>query len=73
MSYDLPDHYVIQNLERTGYPNGKEPTHPHCPVCGAECDTIYWDKSGEIFGCDECVEANEAWETNECFPEKEDE
>ena len=26
MNYDLPDHPVIQNMERTGYPDGKEPT-----------------------------------------------
>ena len=42
--YDIPDHPVIRNMERTGYPEGKEPTYPHCPVCGEECDTIYKDK-----------------------------
>ena len=23
MNYDLPDHPVIQNMERTGYPDGR--------------------------------------------------
>lgn len=32
MNYDLPDHPVIQNMERTGYPDGKEPIFPICPV-----------------------------------------
>ena len=30
--HDLPDHPIIRNLERTGYPDGKEPRYPHCPV-----------------------------------------
>ena len=41
MNYDLPDHPVIQNMERTGYPDGKEPTFPICPVCGEECEEIF--------------------------------
>lgn len=28
----LPDHPVVQNMERTGYPDGKEPQFPHCPI-----------------------------------------
>ena len=40
MNYDLPDHPVIQNMERTGYPDGKEPIFPICPVCGEECEEI---------------------------------
>lgn len=44
MNYDLPDHPVIQNMERTGYPDGKEPTFPICPVCGEECEEIFRDK-----------------------------
>ena len=43
MNYDLPDHPVVQNLERTGYPDGKEPHYPRCPICGEECETIYKD------------------------------
>lgn len=25
----------------------------------------------ELVGCDRCLEAADAWEVNECFPEKE--
>lgn len=64
------DHPVIENMERTGYPDGKEPTYPHCPVCGAECDTIYKCKT-EIVGCGDCVTQSDAWGISECFPEKE--
>ena len=55
MSYDLPDHPVIQNMERTGYPNGKEPEYPRCPICGEECEDIYKDKDLNIVGCDICI------------------
>lgn len=32
MYNDIPDHPVIRNMEATGYPDGKEPDYPHCPV-----------------------------------------
>lgn len=32
-----------------------------CPVCGEECETIY-RKDSDILGCDNCVEAMDAWE-----------
>lgn len=67
---DIPDHPVIRNMERTGYPDGKEPTYPHCPVSGEECDTIYKDKEHDIVGCDNCVSTADAWEVTDCFPEK---
>ena len=65
---DLPDHPVVANLIRTGYPDGKEPTYPHCPICGEECETLYKDRSGEVFACDNCVSAQDAWDAEECFP-----
>ena len=71
MYNDIPDHPVIQNMERTGYPDGKEPTYPHCPVCGAECDTVYRNKELDIVGCDECITTKDAWDTEACFPERE--
>lgn len=70
----LRDHPVIRNLERTGYPDGKEPQYPICPVCGAECGTIYKNKAGCIVACDEEISqwlSVSAWEEPECFPEKE--
>ncbi len=65
----MRDHPVIENMERTGYPDGKEPTYPHCPVCGEECETIYADRFGEVFGCDVCTTITDAWEVEDCFPE----
>ncbi len=70
--YDIPDHPVIQNMERTGYPDGKEPAYPHCPVCGEECETVYIDRTGDCVGCDICMNTKDAWEAPECFPEQED-
>ena len=68
---DVPDHPIIRNMERTGYPDGKEPPQPHCPVCGEECETIYLDRYGAYVGCDVCVETKDAWEVSDCFPGKE--
>ena len=51
--------------EEAGYP---EP--PVCPLCHQRCDTIYRTDDGTIVGCDRCLEAADAWEVNECFPEK---
>lgn len=33
-----------------------------CPECGLECETIYQLRDGTICGCDNCVEALDAWE-----------
>ncbi len=66
----IPDHPVIANMERTGYPDGKEPDYPHCPVCGAECYSVYLNKDMEVVGCDECIRTENAWECGECFPEE---
>lgn len=67
-SLDLPDHPVIRNMERTGYPDGREPDTPRCPICGRECETIYYDKQcGDIFGCDECIKTIDAYDVPECF------
>ena len=40
-------------------------------ICHQRCDTIYRADDGTIVGCDRCIEAADAWEVNECFPEKE--
>lgn len=70
-SLDLPDHPVIQQMERTGYPDGREPGIAHCPICGQECETIYRDQHGDIFGCGECIRIDDAYDVAECFPDKE--
>lgn len=50
----LPDHPVIRNMERTAYPDGKEPRYPRCPYCNAETDTVYSD-GVNVQGCPECI------------------
>lgn len=52
----VPDHPMIRNLERTGWPDGDEPVYPSCPVCGEpEADYFYQDEDGAILGCSECL------------------
>ena len=61
--FDCPDHPTIQNMERTGYPDGKEPDWPRCPVCGEECETFYYSKTThKVAGCEICLIARESWE-----------
>lgn len=57
MLADAPD---IRMTETTGYP--VEVRWPRCPICGQECETIYQNAQGETVGCDNCVEALDAWE-----------
>jgi len=68
---DVPDHPVIQNCERTGYPDGYEPEYPHCPQCGGTCMRIYKESStGEILGCDMCIDEADAFDVDECWPNR---
>ena len=39
-----------------------EPPAPTCPVCGQECEVLYKNRYGEIIGCDDCIDALDAWE-----------
>ena len=71
MTHDLPDHPVIQNMERTGYPDFKRQFFPHCPICGYECSDIYKDKNFKIVGCDICINQSDAWDEPQCFTGKE--
>ena len=68
MIYDIPAHPTISNMERTGYPDGREPECPICPVCGEECETIYINIHSDAVGCDECIKTRDAWGIDECFP-----
>ncbi len=63
------EHPVISNMEATGFPDGKAPRTPHCPICGAECGTVLEDNYGTIVGCSNCVTLVDAYEREECFPE----
>lgn len=54
---DAPD---IRMTEETGYPT--QVRFPRCPVCCEECETLYKDQYGEVFGCNNCIETVDAWE-----------
>lgn len=60
--YNVQDHPVIRNMERSGSPDGKAPVYPRCPVCGKEPEIFYFDRSREIIGCCDCVTAREYFE-----------
>ncbi len=64
------EHPVIANMERTGYPGGKEPHYPRCPVCGKECAAVHRNRYLEVIGCNACVSTVDAWECDDCFPEE---
>lgn len=64
----IPDHPVIRNCERTGYPDGKVPEYPVCPRCKRECETITYNSHGDVLGCDLCTNIGDAWEEPQCFP-----
>lgn len=59
--FSVPDHPVIRNMERTGYPDGREPEEICCPVCGEECETLYINL-GTVVGCDQCITVRDAQE-----------
>ncbi len=62
-----PDHPVIRNMERTGYPDGKEPRYP---VCGKERESIYRYSNFDIVDCDVCMTFADAWDVEECFEDE---
>ena len=45
-----------------------ERRRPHCPVCGDEC-TIIYKQGNEIFGCENCITQDDAWEEPACMEE----
>ena len=54
----IPDAPYIQEAERYGIPS---PDPVCCPVCGKECERIFQDKDGDVFGCDMCVKSIDAY------------
>lgn len=56
---DVPERPDVERTIRTGYP--KEPRPPRCPMCGAECESIFRRPDGEILGCENCVEIEDSW------------
>ena len=36
---------------------------PICPICWQECEKIYrFRDSGDVVGCDECIDEIDAWD-----------
>ena len=66
----IHDDPIVSSLLRTGSPPWDRQLAPICPICLAECETVYRDASGQIVGCENCITNHNAWETPECFPGK---
>ena len=59
MRCDCPDAPWIREAEMYGMPS---PDPVYCPVCGEECETIYKDSYGNVFGCEKCIRAIDAYD-----------
>lgn len=57
--HKCPDHPIIRNMERTGYPDGMELEEIVCPVCGAAAENFYVSAHDgmTVVGCEICVTA----------------
>ena len=51
----------MSDPERSLEPPEEKPA-PRCPYCGEECETLYRDRFGVVFGCENCVETLDAYE-----------
>lgn len=55
----MMEHPVITYMERTGWPDGKDPAPYQCPHCDADLcaeDLLLTDAAGNVLGClDGCV------------------
>ena len=59
--YEAPDNPVIWNMEHAGYPDGKIPESPRCPVCYEEdCGMVYFNSDHIPIGCDHCISKTDA-------------
>lgn len=50
------------HLGLVDFPDPPEQPMPRCPVCGEECETVYWDVNNQIVGCDNCLLELDAYE-----------
>lgn len=65
-----PGDIETKGLGAGSYPEAPHlPEPPHCPICGAECETIYRTVQLYIVGCDMCLKAVSAYEEPECYSE----
>ena len=35
---------------------------PVCPICEEQCEELYYDRAGELVGCNNCITARDAFE-----------
>ncbi len=56
---------MSRNKGRTIRPDGEE--EPHCPICGAVCETVYTHKGTSVVGCDNCLTEKYAYDVPDCF------
>lgn len=66
----MKDDPIINCMMQTGYPSWIRKEEPICPKCREECSTIFKNSDGEIVGCDVCLTQTEAWEEEDCFPNR---
>jgi len=55
----IPDAPYIREAEDWGMPPYET---VKCPVCGEECTEIYADMYGTVFGCNQCIMTQDAWD-----------
>ena len=55
----VPDAPWIRDAELNGYP-ADDPVH--CPICGEECDTLFFDRNDDVFGCERCISRRDAYD-----------
>lgn len=60
-------HPVITSMERWGEPDGYL-SEVLCPVCGAEAESFYVDRRGDVLGCEDCVKIREAFNVELLLP-----
>ena len=67
--YDLKDDPVIRCMERTGSPLWEQEEElAVCPVCGEECETAYYDRYGDVVGCDCCLHRGDPCKDHRFLP-----
>ena len=55
----IPDAPYIREAEMYGMPPYETPI---CPICGEECETIYFGPHGNVFACNKCIQEQDAGE-----------
>lgn len=54
-------HPDITKMMRDGTLYDDEPPEIRCPLCDAECETLY-KGGGEVIGCEHCIERVDAYD-----------